>query len=955
MQSREPIRIGQTMHHPEYGKGIVTSIVDYVGYQVTFGRFEVYFSKDEYWAAHEEYVRFREHEYQALNSKFHSWFEEDFLNADQIFSKNPEWSTHADFYLESKLDFLRSWFIQDAEISGHKVQNFDAEQLQAIGSVDGNYQVIARAGSGKTTVTVYRAYFLIKHCKVKPDEILLLAFNRDAAKEIRKRILFLLKPEAKELFTSTRSQRNRQQANSAKNPIIDVDSAVVDEIVVSLGVKMPFAMTFHALARAIVQPAGAILYDDPESKDLTLSSKIQELVDEALQDEAKAVSIRQLMSSHFKADWESLLSKHYQMSKQDLLLWRRSLPNLSIDGLPRRSYGEKLISDFLFEHSIEYQYERNIKTAKFNYKPDFTIHKQSGGGIAIEYFGLVDDAEYRRQMLSKRDYWSRRSGWKLIEVLPQDIAAGEEHLASLLSIHMQEAGITLEKLSDEQIWERIKNQAILRYTQTITSFVTRCRQIGWSSETLRREISGHEALNEVESLFLNQATYIYQRYEMALAASGDTDFSAVMADSSQIISKGITRFNRKVGSGDLANIRFLFVDEFQDFSFNFNAMIQAILANNRNISIFCVGDDWQAINGFAGSDLQYFKNFSELVPKAKQCVLSTNYRSDANIVDFGNSLMLGLGVKARANKNAVNLPKVGFLDELQLSPEELSVHGNDLITPALLRLVESQLRLDRNVVLLTRTNSIPYSNEASSVGSSNSQHNSYLNHIRSFFSDDLSQRITISTAHKYKGRERDSVIIIDASDKKYPLIHPDWIFTRILGVDLTTLRDDDQRLFYVAATRAIEQLFLLTDTRDSLTPYLQHRASPGKEIHWKSFSAPITKESPVVVHVTTQSRFSGNPNVGTLAIKDFLKSSGYKWSANSKLWHKGFSPHTFSLNLLKSESWAGGFKDITPHGIEVVISLEPWGEISRFGVLDGNWNCQYENSEVVSLLMETKN
>ena len=64
----------------------------------------------------------------------------------------------------------------------------DLEQSLAIGSVNSHVQVIARAGSGKTSTLVNRAIFLQKHCDIKPSEILLLAFNRKAAQEIRERL-----------------------------------------------------------------------------------------------------------------------------------------------------------------------------------------------------------------------------------------------------------------------------------------------------------------------------------------------------------------------------------------------------------------------------------------------------------------------------------------------------------------------------------------------------------------------------------------------------------------------------------------------------------------------------------------------------------------------------------------------------------------------------------------------
>ena len=103
-------------------------------------------------------------------------------------------STHIhDFVLDGdqaefdRLKTLRTVFVQEW---ARKIELPipDAEQAAAIGAVKDNVLVTARAGSGKTSTLTSRAIFLNKHCGVSPDEILLLAFNRSAASEIKSRL-----------------------------------------------------------------------------------------------------------------------------------------------------------------------------------------------------------------------------------------------------------------------------------------------------------------------------------------------------------------------------------------------------------------------------------------------------------------------------------------------------------------------------------------------------------------------------------------------------------------------------------------------------------------------------------------------------------------------------------------------------------------------------------------------
>ena len=511
-----------------------------------------------------------------------------------------------------------------------------------------------------------------------------------------------------------------------------------------------------------------------------------------------------------------------------------------------------------------------------------------------------------------------------------------------------ELGISIKKLTDEEIWKLIESDAILQYTRLLTGFITRCRQVGWNSSRLRAEIDVHSpSKRSVEWLFLRQVDYLYGMYESTLTANKQTDFSELMANAVGNIQSGAMDFYRRSGNGNLAAIRYISVDEFQDFSFLFDSMIKAIVKNNNQVSLFCVGDDWQAINGFAGSDLAYFDEFLESVPNSKRIYLSTNYRSDASIVNFGNSIMAGRGRESIANKPSHNLPLIGYLDEMVLTPTEMERSESDLITPALLRIIESQLKLDRDVVVLSRTNNIPYYTDSSESVYKVKNLDSFLKHLQSYFPEEIAKRISINTAHRYKGRERHAVIILDASEKRYPLIHRDWVFSRIFGIDLNVLADDDRRLFYVAATRAIDQLFVLCESRETLSPYVDGEGHQHADLVWANYRAPASKVNPVIVQVADILRGS------TYSMRELLTAGAFKWSGAAKIWQKAFMPEAFSIDSLKSQSWARPQLDLPDSRILVSINAEPHGEIAQFEVRNGEWITRF--NRLTSLDVETTN
>jgi ATP-dependent DNA helicase RecQ len=75
------------------------------------------------------------------------------------------------------------------------LQNPEQQSIVAA-PIEGSHLVLAGPGSGKTRVIVHRVAWLLRECMVLPDEIMVLAYNRSAAFEIRRRLWALVGPDA---------------------------------------------------------------------------------------------------------------------------------------------------------------------------------------------------------------------------------------------------------------------------------------------------------------------------------------------------------------------------------------------------------------------------------------------------------------------------------------------------------------------------------------------------------------------------------------------------------------------------------------------------------------------------------------------------------------------------------------------------------------------------------------
>ena len=490
-------------------------------------------------------------------------------------------------------------------------QSPDNEQLAAIAAVNAHVQVVARAGSGKTKTLVDRTLFLLKHCRVPPASILLLAFNRKAAIKIQRDLLGLLHEHSEREVEFEIAGRHglRKHSQGRQTESIDVEAESIEAVASRLQVALPHVMTFHALAYAIVRPEESILYNAVEDETQGLNRTFQRVIDDHLQIPKYKNAIRELMLAHFREDWDRVVAGAYDRTSAEFLRIRRSVARDSLRGDYVKSHGEKLIANFLFEHDIPYKYERNHWWDGVNYRPDFTIFKTAKSGFIIEYFGLSGDADYDDQAAEKRRYWANKRDWALIEFSQSDIASrGNEGFNSFLKQALEERGVECHRLPEDEIWLRIRDRAIDRFTVAAVGFVSRCRKLSLSRADLRDRIDAHKG-SPVEAMFLRSIQALYAAYLDRLAATGEEDFDGLLQRAATVVAGGSTTFQRKTRRGNLADVRFLAVDEFQDFSDLFFRLLQSIRGVSPDLELFCVGDDWQAINGFAGSDLRFFEDF----------------------------------------------------------------------------------------------------------------------------------------------------------------------------------------------------------------------------------------------------------------------------------------------------------------------------------------------------------
>lgn len=736
-------------------------------------------------------------------------------------------------YLRIKSPYIQK-FVQNHYPKSKPVSS---EQAHAIANINPNLLLAARAGSGKTMVLACKTGLLIDCEQTHPDHILVMAFNRSAADEIRNRI-----------------RRDYKQPGFEN------------------------ARTFHSLAHQLVRPTEDLLYDEKEN---LVTRKMTLFVQQLLKEQIRNPVFIEKMYAFFRKEMREIERAGFFLDDETYFEFRRNLLQVTLNGEKVKSVGEKIIADYLFEHDISYGYEKVWLWGSQIYRPDFSIYEGQKDYV-IEHWGIDENDprkqvplewtqtwdEYYAEMQAKRAFWNEKSV-VLIETSVQDLRNGRDAFEAILRKKLVRAGIRKPKLTSAELLQRIrdKDYTITRLSELFTQFIQRAKKQLLKPQAVQQMLLTYLPKDEREAVFLDLTIRVYMEYEQALSRQRKIDFDDLMMRAIDKVHEtrgecAISLGNPKNRSIRMNDLRWILIDEYQDFSELFYRLIHAIKKYNPQVQIICVGDDWQAINGFAGSDLRFFYEFKDWLEEAQVAYLLTNFRSQAEIVRNGNALMQGLGKPGEyLSQNSAGEVYIEYTDavwiELRNNDSATDQKADDerfLITEDVANgkekkynrivaskylkkcydIITSSENRGKSIAILSRTNWID------SVRLTD-----FKKRLLTCFTPadlealgDPKAKIDVQTAHKSKGLEADLVIILEACNGSFPLLHPDNALFEIFGKTLQDAFEEERRLFYVALTRAKSSLYILTEKgRESV--FLKHL--PANRSISTSSNWPATK------------------------------------------------------------------------------------------------------------------
>lgn len=646
-------------------------------------------------------------------------------------------------------------------------------QKDAVTSDDLRLLVLAGAGSGKTQTLIQKLIYLIDDKTVNSSNILAITFTKNAANEMIDRLIISSDDSQEYEREITDKKKTKQQKEAIRKTYLRKNKWIE-----SLTIR-----TFHSLCYYILRNYGVNEFDNK----FRIISDEKKLEDDDFSKHTAPETIFEVFHKtliELCADNQYLLDlKRYIL---DYVIDKIHLDNQYSTYIPRegrffttlkgekvRSKSEQYIADWLYRHSIRYQYEPKINIKDFDFHPDF----------------FIPDADLYIEHVSKKSY-------------PTHDKEEQFKKGNLLCVKTFESmtkdsalfNLTLEKIIRGRLPENFHQTISLsfkeefnKYHEDLKDFLTQVIRITDMikvENTNLDEILSRSQQDQHERIrnFYKLAIPIIKTYISYCTNKSYLDFN-------DLISKTISLFKNQT---DILNkfqniYRYILVDEFQDVNNLQVELIKLLLTDTTQL--FCVGDDWQSIYGFRGSNVSYIVEFGKHFPDSNTIKLNLNYRSTQHIVGASNEVI-------KHNKYKIEKE----LSASKKSESKIVVFsGND---------EEENLRfcIDKVQELLQngiKNEDILFLYRRSKM---------FSPYYEAFKSEGI--QVPGKTIHSAKGLEAKVVFIIGLTEGSggFPDIWlEDRIFQVIKKANHDLLLEEERRLFYVAITRAKDKLYLITE------------------------------------------------------------------------------------------------------------------------------------------------
>ena len=642
----------------------------------------------------------------------------------------------------------------------------DKQQRRSIVSEEDNCLVVSSAGSGKTSSIVGKVKYLTEIKGIAPERILLISYTNKAAAELTERM--------------------------ATN-----------------GLK---GYTFHKLAIDIIGKTTGTKPSICDNTDSLFVDIYHKLLDKS--------SFKKSIVEYFidyqtnEADWEQRKNeRREQLSEQKNVQLKAMFPDMDGRAIYVRSEQEQKICFVLSSLGVKFRYEEPYEhqladEMHSQYRPDFSIYFEQEGvtkRIYLEHFGVDEHGlvpawfakdkgityEEANQKYNDGITWKKTAhekfGTQLLVTSSADFHYSD--IRDKLRKLLDDAGVPIQEKTDEELYDLVLPKGSKQEKAFIRLVVTFVTLVKSSCKSVKDVLKQAKNADDERSVFIIKNIFqpVYERYINALSDSNQIDFTDAILQATEIC-----RTSHPV------EYDYIIVDEFQDISVDRYNFLKVLREGNPPAKLYCVGDDWQSIYRFSGSDMALFNQFPEYFGATEINKIETTYRFGEPLVSLSSNFI-------QRNKAQIQKNIHSFSSEMRTELEFYAYDRRDYCN-TIGQLVAS-IPSDKSIFLLGRYSFDDYylSFMYQSIKESNR-----------FYYVIGGRKIEFLTVHKSKGLEADYVILLQCNKDTYGFpsqVSDDPVLNYVLTKSDQFPYGEERRLFYVAITRAKIKTLVLYDKR----------------------------------------------------------------------------------------------------------------------------------------------
>ena len=639
----------------------------------------------------------------------------------------------------------------------------DAQQRRSIMSEEDNCLVVSSAGSGKTSSIVGKVKYLTDIKKVDPERILLISYTNKAAAELTDR----------------------------------------------MGIAGLRGYTFHKLALDLIGQETKQKPSICENTDALFVGIYRQLLNN--EDFRKSVFRYFIDFQDDEADWEKKKQERRQdLAAQKVTRLKAMLPDMDGNDIYVKSVQEQKLCFVLSSLGVKFRYEEQYEQkvadeTHSQYKPDFSIYYESHGKtkrIYLEHFAVDEHSlvptwfatekgltyeEANQQYndgITWKKYLHEKYGTKLLYTSSADFHYFD--IKDKLKQMLTDAGVKCQEKTIEELYAMVLPEGSKREKAFIRLAVTFATLLKSSCKSLNGILAKNDD-ERTDFIIRNIFKPVYDSYQEELHKRGQIDFTDAILTATELCKQYHP-----------VQYDYIIVDEFQDISVDRYQFLLALRAGNPPAKLYCVGDDWQSIYRFSGSDMALFNSFEEFFGPTDMNKIETTYRFGEPLVSYSSWFIQKNAVQIRKNIHPFSdLAKTELLFQPYDRNDYCNVIGHLVGT----------IPADKSIFLLGRYSFDDY--YLSFMYQS-------IKEAGKFFYVINGRKIEFLTAHKSKGLEADYVIILQCNRDVYgfpSMVSDDPVLDVVLTKSDKYPHGEERRLFYVAITRAKVKTIVMYDRR----------------------------------------------------------------------------------------------------------------------------------------------